>query len=165
MDVETSEAIAQLAATVALLFAQLHVLAGQAPAYSFDGIGLSSDFKTVAARYSHSTPQDQYVLLAPADIHDHISAIEVSGAGMTRRVRVAFETRPDGRRPDYPACAQVEATLVRQYGQPHTIHRFYEEASRRADRVWQSPAEQLTLLCFEGPRRRLLAEAVQITPR
>jgi len=43
--------------------------------------------------------------------------------------------------------------------------RFYEEASRRADRVWQSPAEQLTLICFEGPRRRLLAEAVQITPR
>ena len=49
----------------------------QASTFSFDGVRLSSDFSAVVARYPHSTPQDRYVSLAPQDIHDHISAVEV----------------------------------------------------------------------------------------
>lgn len=146
----------------------LLVWAFQVPAsrFSFDGVGLSSDFKTVAARFPHSTPQDQYVSLAPQDIHDHISAIEVSGTGRSRRVRIGFETRSKVGRLDYPTCAGVEAKLVAQYGRPQEIRQFQEEASPRADRVWRSPSEELTLLCFREVRgRRLLAEAVEITAR
>jgi hypothetical protein len=148
----------------------LHALilaAFQIPAatFSFDGVSLQSDFRDVAARYSHSTPQDQYVSLDPRDIHDHISMIEVSGTGRSRRVRIAFETRPDGQHADYPTCAAIEARLVTRFGRPQEIRRFYEEASARADRIWRSPTEELTLICFTGARRRVLAEAVQITPR
>ena len=53
----------------------------QATPFTYDGVGLRSDFKTVAARFPHSTPSDGYVRLAPEDVHDHISAIEVSGTG------------------------------------------------------------------------------------
>jgi hypothetical protein len=144
------------------------VIAGaqiQASAFSFDGVSLHSDFREVAARYPHSTPQDQYVSLSPQDIHDHISEIEVSGTGRGRRVRIGFETRPDGQHPDYPTCAAIEAKLVPRFGRPQAIRRFYEEATARADRVWRSPTEELTLLCFKGARHRLLAEAVLITPR
>ena len=134
--------------------------------FMFDGVGLSSDFRAVAARYPHSTPQDQYVSLAPQDVHDHISAIEVSGAGKNRRVRIAFETRTPSGRLDYPTCAAVEAKVTAQFGRPQEIRRFEEEASPRADRIWRSPTEEMVLLCFTPPHgRRLLAEAVQITPR
>ena len=136
----------------------------QPTTFSFDGVGLESDFKTIAARYAHSTPQDHYVLLAPQDVHDHISFIEVSGAGRTRRVRVGFEIQREGRRPDYPTCASIEARLVKPYGPPHQIRRFVEEASPRADRIWRTDAEEMTLICFSA-RGRLLAEAVQIVPR
>jgi hypothetical protein len=148
-----------------LVYPVLALVATQGRPFAFAGIDLSSDFKTVAARYPHSTPQDQYVLLAPADIHDHISEIEVSGAGPTRRVRIAFETRPDGRTADYPSCAAIEAKLVAEFGQPQEIRRFMEEASMRADRIWRHPGEELALVCFKGPKGKLLAEAVQITPR
>ena len=140
-------------------------LDAQVQGFSFAGVGLQSTFKSVAARYPHSTPQDQFVTLAPQDIHDHISAIEVSGSGPTRRVRVAFETRPDGQHADYPMCAAIEAQLVRQYGHPQFVRRFMEEASSRADRIWRSRTEELTLVCFKGPGRAFLAEAVLITPR
>ncbi len=137
----------------------------QAAPFTFDGVGLGSDFKAVAARYSHSMPQDQMVSLVPEDVHDHISHIEISGSGRSRRVRIGFETRK-GDRPDYPACAEVEAKLVARYGKPQTIHRFMEEASPRADRIWQSSAEELTLICFTHPgKRAVLAEAVMITNR
>ena len=75
-------------------------LIAQIQPFTFAGVGLQSDFKVVAARYPHSSPQDQYVSLDPLDVHDHISAIEVSGAGPTRRVRIAFETHPAGKAPD-----------------------------------------------------------------
>lgn len=140
-------------------------LIAQVQPFTFAGVGLQSDFKTVVARYPHSRPQDQYVSLDAQDIHDHISAIEVSGAGPTRRVRIAFETHPAGKRVDYPSCAAVETTLVQRYGPPQDIHHFVEEASPRADRVWRSATEELTLICFKGPGRQFLAEAVQITPR
>ena len=126
----------------------------QAQGLMFDGIGLESDFKHVASRFPHSRPQDQHVSLAPEDIHDHISAIEVSGEGKTRRVRVSFETLPDGTHADYPSCAAVEATLVKRYGRPSHVRRFTEEASPRADRVWRSAGEELTLLCFQRPGAR-----------
>ena len=137
----------------------------QASTFAFAGVSLSSDFRTVAARYPHSTPQDQYVSLAPEDIHDHISAIEISGSGSNRRVRVAFETLGAGGRHDYPQCAAIEAKLAAQFGRPQAIRRFHEESSPRADRIWRSQTEQLTLICFGGERGRLSAEAVEITPR
>jgi len=146
----------------ALVFASLQF---QAPTFSFDGISLQSDFREVAARFPHSTPQDQYLSLTPEDVHQHVSSIEVSGSGPNRRVRIGFETRPEGEHPDYPACSAIEAKLVWQFGRPHAIRRFHEEATVRADRVWQSPTEELTLICFVGARRQALAEAVLITRR
>ena len=133
--------------------------------FSFHGIGLSSDFTAVAARYPHSVPRDDHYLpLAPEDQHDHISAIEISGQAATRRVRIGFETQYDTRL-DYPRCRVIEAKLVAQFGPPQEIRRFDEEASARADRIWTSPREQLTLICFQGADGRLAAEAVLITPR
>jgi hypothetical protein len=46
----------------------------QAQHFVFAGVGLQSDFRTVAARYPHSVPQGEYLALAPEDAHDHISA-------------------------------------------------------------------------------------------
>src|SRR5262245_6536591 len=117
-------------AWVCRLLLVLHsaALDAQVRPFSFAGVGLQTDFKSVAARYPHSTPQDQYITLAQQDVHDHISAIEVSGSGQTRRVRVAFETHPNGRQADYPTCVAIEAQLVRQYGRPHLVRRFMEEA-------------------------------------
>jgi len=40
-------------------------LDAQVQGFSFAGVGLQSTFKSVAARYPHSTPQDQFVTLAP----------------------------------------------------------------------------------------------------
>jgi hypothetical protein len=45
------------------------------------------------------------------------------------------------------------------------IRTFMEEAVRRADRQWQSATEEMTLVCFEGGRGQLLAEAVVIGAR
>jgi hypothetical protein len=136
----------------------------QAPTFSFAGVSLSSDFRAVAARYPHSRPQSEYVSLAPEDVHDHISTIEVSGTGSTRRVRIAFETRGLGGQAEYPRCRVLEAKLIGQFGRPQTISRFMEEASPRADRIWRSQTEELTLMCF-AEHGHLWAEAVQITPR
>lgn len=137
----------------------------QVPTFAFAGVSLSSDFRAVAARYPHSRPQSEYVSLAPEDVHDHISAIEVSGTGSTRRVRIAFETRGASGQPEYPRCATIEAQLIGQFGRPQAVRRFMEEASPRADRIWRSRTEELTLVCFEAERGRLWAEAVQITSR
>jgi hypothetical protein len=136
----------------------------QAPAFSFAGVSLRSDFRAVAARYPHSTPQSEYVLLAPEDVRDHISAIEVSGSGATRRVRVSFETQGTGSEPEYPRCATIESKVSTQFGRPQEIRRFMEEASPRADRIWRSETEELALLCFSH-HGHLWAEAVHITPR
>jgi hypothetical protein len=78
----------------------------QTPVLSFDGVSLGSDFAAVAARYPHSTAQDGYVSLAPEDVHNHISAIEVSGTGPTRRVRITFETRGARGQAEYPGARQ-----------------------------------------------------------
>jgi hypothetical protein len=140
-------------------------LSAQPAHFSFAGVGLASDFKTVAARYPRSVAQDQYVSLAPEDVHDHVTAIEISGSGGNRRVRIAFELSLPNAERDYPSCDSIEARLVADFGRPTTTRRFYEERVRRADRVWQSPNEEMQLICFEGPRRQMLAEAVQIYPR
>ena len=103
--------------------------------------------------------------IAPEDSHDHISSIAISGTGPSRLVRIGFETRPDGQHPEYPTCTDVEAKLVHLYGKPR-IRRFTEEASRRADRLWRSRTEELTLICFDfRGEGRFFAEAVLITPR
>jgi hypothetical protein len=154
----------KIALRFALVAIPVAAALSQAPSFSFAGVSLSSDFKTVAARYRRSTPQDNYISIVPEDSHDHISAIAISGNGPTRRVRIAFEIRR-AKGLDYPACAEVEAKIVRAYGAPQQIRTFDEEASRRADRIWQSKTEQLDLLCFRMPGGRLLAEAVQIVPR
>jgi quercetin dioxygenase-like cupin family protein len=143
----------------------LLVLAVQAKPYSYAGIGLGSDIGTVARRYPHSTAQASSLRLAPEDIRDHVSAIEISGTGPGRRVRIAFETDGPQGAPEYPRCRAIEAALVAQFGAPTEIRRFSEEASARADRLWRSPSEELALLCFTDAQGRLWAEAVQITPR
>jgi hypothetical protein len=148
---------------LALVLATL--LAAQPQLFSFAGISLASDLKSVAARYPNSSPQASYISIAPKDSHDHISAIEISGSGPGRRIRIAFEMQKSDGRPTYPSCRDVEMKLTRAYGRPHQIRRFSEEASRRADRAWRSETEELVLLCFDAGRGRLYAEAVQITAR
>jgi hypothetical protein len=132
--------------------------------FAFAGISLTSDLKTIAAGYPHSSPDGDYLRLEPADIHDHISAIGISGTGPNRKVRVSFELQGADGELGYPRCRAIEAKLVRDFGSPQVIRRFSEEASLRADRVWQSKKEELTLICFKGARG-VWAEAVQITPR
>jgi hypothetical protein len=136
----------------------------QAPSFTYAGVGLASDLASVAARYPHSTPQGDYIRLEPTDIRDHVSAIEVSGTGPSRRVRVGFETQDSSGRPDYPRCRAIEAGLVARFGRPRDIRRFSEEASPRADRVWRSATEELTLVCFREAGA-WWAEAVQIARR
>jgi hypothetical protein len=147
-----------------LLYASLTGLLAQAQHFAFAGVGLRSDLQQVAARYPRSVPLGQHLVLAPEDAHDGISTIEISGTGGGRRVRISFETRPDGREPDYPRCREVEEKVAQLYGRPHQIVRFNEESSRRVDRVWRSATEEMRLVCFKGARR-LLAEAVLITTR
>lgn len=137
----------------------------QAQAFSFAGLSLGSDLNQVATRYPHSDRVGSYIHVAPNDSHDHISGIEISGAGATRRVRVSFESRRQGQQPEYPTCAHVQAKLEKRFGPPSSIRRFAEEASRRADRLWRSRTEVLTLICFGGSRGQWLAEAVQINRR
>jgi hypothetical protein len=136
----------------------------QARSFTYAGIGLGSDFKTIAARHPHSTPQGEYLRLEPEDMHDHISGIGVSGTGAGRRVRITFEMVGPKDRPLYPKCGEIEATLVKAYGPPQDIRRFSEEASPRADRIWRSAGEEMTLVCFRE-HRVLWAEAVQIIRR
>jgi hypothetical protein len=137
----------------------------QAASFSYAGVSLESDLTQVAARYPHSTPQGDYLRLEPQDVHDHISSIEVSGSGLARRVRIAFELQDAAGRARYPRCEEIEARLVAPFGAPKEIRRFSEEAALRADRVWRSDTEELVLLCFRMSEGLLLAEAVQITRR
>jgi hypothetical protein len=143
----------------------LAVAPGQSASFSYAGVSLESDLAQVAARYPHSTRQGDYLRLDPQDVHDHISSIEVSGSGLGRRVRIAFELQDASGRPRYPRCKEIEARLLTPFGAPKEIRRFSEEASLRADRVWQSDREELALLCFRMSEGPLLAEAVQITRR
>ncbi|HET8625551.1 MAG TPA: hypothetical protein VFM14_18465 [Gemmatimonadales bacterium] len=138
---------------------------GQAKPFAYTGISLRSDLMAVAARHPNSTLQGDYLRLAPEDMQDHISAVAISGTGAARRVRIMFEVqRPNGP-PDYPRCRDIEARLTGDFGAPHAIRRFSEEASPRADRIWRSGTEELTLICFKGARGVYRAEAVQIAPR
>jgi hypothetical protein len=137
----------------------------QAPSFSYAGVSLLSDFREITSRYPHSIPQSDYVRLEPEDVHDHISAIEVSGTGLSRRVRISFEIQQATGQPEYPQCREIEAKLASTFGAPREIRRFSEEASLRADRIWRSETEELALLCFRGVGNALWAEAVQITRR
>ena len=119
----------------------------------------------MAARYPHSTVQGNYLRLAPEDVDDHISGIEISGTGASRRVRIAFEMEGANGAPEYPRCQEIEAKLAGDFGSPREVRRFSEEASPRADRIWRSEAEEMRLICFRGARGIFWAEAVQITPR
>jgi hypothetical protein len=148
--------------TVTLL---LLATSAQNKPFAFAGISLRSDLKTIAARYPHSSPDGDYLRLEPTDIHDHIAAIGISGTGPNRRARISFELQGASGALDYPGCRAIEEKLVGDFGSPQVIRRFSEEASLRADRVWQSKHEELTLICFKGARGVYWAEAVQITPR
>ena len=133
--------------------------------FSFAGVDLDSEFDRVAARFPHSASQGQHLSIAPADVHDHVTAIDMSGHGQSRRVRISFEQQRPGGALDYPACERIEAILVRAYGRPTSVLRFTEERTTRADRVWQSAGEEMRLVCFSDKRPGFLAEAVQITRR
>jgi len=136
------------------------VTAAQARVFSFAGVGLGSDLSQVARRYPRSLKNGDILYVDPADTTDHISTIALSGAGPSRRLRVTFELERGGRK-DNPACADVQRMLDAQFGVP-TIRTFREEAVERADRQWRSATEEMTLVCFAGPRRAWLAEAVVI---
>jgi hypothetical protein len=137
----------------------------QTARFFFAGIGLSSDFRTVAARYPHSDIGDGHITVVRADSQDHVSEISISGSGQNRMVRVGFEFRLDNGRLDYPACADVQRGLVLRYGPPTSSRQFMEEAVRDTEVLWQSDTEELRLRCFQHGRGRALAEAVVISPR
>jgi hypothetical protein len=168
--VERARPAARLAAwALALLVGADAPAIAQDPGFSFAGFGLKTAAAAVAARYPRSTRVGNHVYVRPEESHDHIYGVEMPGDG-SRRVRITFE-RPAGvPSPDgsgrYPTCAQVQRTIERTYGLPASIMEFSEEASWRADRLWQHGTEELRLLCF-GTRGRpasLLAEGVLITP-
>jgi hypothetical protein len=128
--------------------------------FSYAGIGLGSDFDATARRYPHSSRVGSYIYVAPEDSRDHVGGIGIS----EQQVVISFGVHV-GSREQYPPCAEIEKPLIQQYGRPESIREFDEEAVRRADRHWSSLREEMTLICFIGPRRQLLAEGVKISPR
>jgi hypothetical protein len=137
-------------------------LARQAPGLTFSGIGLGSDFDSVASEFPHSERGGGYIYVSPEDSRDHIYGIGISGAGDNRLVRMSFERRRERGRPEYPACAAVQSRIAGQFGRPDRSRRFSEEATERWDRVWVRGREELTLMCFRNGSGRLWAEAVVI---
>ena len=138
----------------------------QATSFTFGGVGLASDFKTVAARYPHSELGDGYIRVSPQDTHDHIGEISISASGKTRFVRIGLEIPEDGKRGlSYPQCSRVEKGIALRYGQGQPPNRFREEAVWRYERSWRSATEVMTLRCFQVPGEARLAEAVVIEAR
>jgi hypothetical protein len=132
----------------------------QLSSFSYLGIGLKTSVASLAPRYPHSQRTASVIYVAAEDAQDHISAIELSA----RRVRIAFE-REIGGRLEYPPCDEIETRLAKEFGPPQSIRRYDEERTRHADRYWSSSTEELTLVCFNEVRGRLIAEAVIIAPR
>jgi hypothetical protein len=155
-----------ITSTTAAALAVVAVLAGQVPHFTFAGLDLDSDLDSIAKRYPQSTRVGDYLYVSPRDCKTSISGIELSGAGPTRRLRIAFESRGSNGRPVYPVCGDVQRGIEKSYGKP-MVREFSEEASRRSDRIWRSAGEQMTLICFANPGRAtpLFAEAVVIVPR
>lgn len=144
----------------AIVIVGVSLSAQQPRKFTYAGIGFGSDFDAVSQRFPHSGRTKTYIYVAPEDSHDRIGGIELS----RQRVVISFATHV-GDRDQYPPCVEIEQRLIRDYGRPESIREFDEEAVRRADRHWISAREEMTLVCFMGPRRQLLAEAVKILPR
>ncbi len=136
----------------------------QRPELTFSGIGLRSEFDSVASEFPHSERAGQYIYVSPEDSRDHIYGIGISGAGNNRFVRISFERQRERRRLEYPTCATVQSQIARQFGRPDDTRRFAEEATTRSDRLWVRGSEELTLMCFRSGSARLWAEAVVIDP-
>ena len=136
-------------------------------AFSYSNVGLASDLAAVAMRYPRSTLVGEYLYIAREEIRDFVTGIGLSGAGATRRLRISFESARGNREPMYPACADVQRSLEVRYGRPQAVREFSEEASPRSDRIWTAVDEEMTLVCFQPPGRRVrfMAEALVIVRR
>jgi hypothetical protein len=145
-----------------LLLAAAPAFAAEPFAYS--GIGLDATAAGMRARFPNSKLAGDYVHVADKDSRDHVYGVGLPGAKKPRSVRVSFE-RPGGSRPGHPKCKVVEARLRAGYGAPGEIRKFAQERNPRADRIWKSDRETMTLVCLAGPNGELLAEAVVIAER
>src|SRR5918996_2158397 len=101
-----------------LLYGSIAVL--QVQEFAFAGLSLRATIDELRTKYPLSLFVDQRVYLSDAERHDHISTIELSGAGGQRTLRLFFERRDNGKAV-YPRCETLRATLERQYGVPSRI--------------------------------------------
>ena len=139
-----------------------------ADAFSYAGIGLDTTAAGVKPTFPNSRIVGNDVHVAERDSRDHIYGIRLAGGRKPRVVQISFE-RPQataaGARFAYPTCKAVEAELRARYGAPDEVRKFVEGPSPRADRVWQSEREAMTLNCFQGEHGGLLAIGVVIAER
>lgn len=152
-------------ALVALAIAT-NAVATESLAYS--GIGLATMMTALKTQFPNSRADGDALEVDERDSRDHIYGVQLIGRGKSRVVRIGF-ARPSGgesrKQPRFPKCKVVEAAVRAKHGAPDEVRKFSEEATQRADRIWKSSGETLTLRCFVGPGTELLAEGVLIAAR
>jgi hypothetical protein len=144
-------------------------IAAAAPAFAAEGfayadIGLQTTLSEARKRFPSSKVVGDTIYVADRDRRDQLSGVQLASSGKPRTVRLSFERPRDaaGRaQPQFPKCKLIESDLRARYGAPE-VNKFAARAQLRADRVWKSARETLTLVCFAGPNGELLAEAVVI---
>ena len=148
-------------------------IAAASPAFAAEGFAYADiDLQTTLAearkRFPSSKVVGDTIYVSDRDRRDQVSGVRLASSGKPRAVRLSFERPRDaaGRaQPQFPKCKLIESDLRARYGAPDEVKKFAAEAQLRADRVWKSARETLTLVCFAGPSGELLAEAVVIAGR
>ena len=142
-----------------LLYGSIAVL--QVQEFAFAGLSLRATIDELRTKYPLSLFVDQRVYLSDAERHDHISTIELSGAGGQRTLRLFFERRDNGKAV-YPRCETLRATLERRYGAPSRVQDATEEQARNRRFLWSNTSQTLMLDCFAMPGQSRYAERMTI---
>jgi hypothetical protein len=133
-----------------------------AEGFVYSGLSLHTTIEDARKRYPRSSIVGRYVYVSDDDSHDHIHGIELADDGPNRRLKVSFE-RSRSRRPEYPRCEEVLATIKKQHGEPSTVQEFDEERARTRRFTWRRGDEALSVVCFRFGRRAFSAADLTIT--
>lgn len=132
--------------------------------FGFAGLSLHTTFEDARQRYPTSLRVGNYIYVSDHDSHDDIHGIELTTDASHRRLRLLFE-RSHPRRPRYPRCALVMATIAKQYGEPASTQDFDVERDRTRRLTWWSGTETLSLVCFRRTGAEFLAAELIISMR
>lgn len=132
--------------------------------FVFAGLSLQTTIEDARQRYPRSLTVGNYIYVSDHDSHDDIHGIELTTDGSNPRLRLFFE-RSHPRRPRYPRCAQVLATITTQYGEPARIQEFDVELDRTRRLTWWRGTEALSLVCFRRAGQEFLAAELIISIR